>query len=55
MMMLDADIDVAVAFIDGGLDAMSGRTLIATTEVVDLLLDLRALLIDHPLFRRPHV
>ena len=51
-MMLDADVNVAVAFIDGGLDAISGRSLVPTTEVVDLLLDLRALLLDHPIGRR---
>jgi hypothetical protein len=54
-MMLDADIDVAVAFIDGRLDTMSGRSLVPTAEVVDLLLDLRALLFAPDLIGPPHV
>lgn len=54
-MMLDSDVDLAVAFIDGALDSMNGRSLAPTSEVVDLLLDLRALLVDHPLIGRTHV
>lgn len=41
-MMIAADIDLAVTFLDASY-TLTGRSLIATTEVVDMLLDLRAL------------
>lgn len=44
-MMVTADLELAISFVDARLDSMTGRSLIATTEVVDLLLDLRALLV----------
>jgi hypothetical protein len=53
--MVDCDVDLAVTFIDGQLDTMNGRSLVATSEVVDILLDLRALLVTIDLIGRPHV
>lgn len=52
--MVGTDVDLALLFIDGRLDTMNGRALVATVEVVDLLLDLRALLVHSAPGPAPH-
>ena len=41
-------IDEALALIDAGLGVMTDRQLVSTSEVTDLLLDVRALLSSEP-------